>query len=48
MNLWSYLFRLTCDEATADDLLQKAFFRFLLVLATMTVTLALHTILAEE
>ena len=28
-NLWSYLFRLTADEATADDLLQKAFFRFL-------------------
>src|SRR5688572_11084412 len=28
-NLWSYLFRLTGDEATADDLLQKAFFRFL-------------------
>jgi len=27
--LWSYLFRLTGDEATADDLLQKAFFRFL-------------------
>jgi RNA polymerase sigma-70 factor, ECF subfamily len=28
-SLWSYLFRLTGDEATADDLLQKAFFRFL-------------------
>jgi RNA polymerase sigma-70 factor, ECF subfamily len=28
-SLWSYLFRLTADEATADDLLQKAFFRFL-------------------
>jgi RNA polymerase sigma-70 factor, ECF subfamily len=27
--LWSYLFRLTGDEAAADDLLQKAFFRFL-------------------
>lgn len=27
--LWSYLFRLTGDEATADDLLQKAFFRYL-------------------
>jgi RNA polymerase sigma-70 factor (ECF subfamily) len=27
--LWSYLFRLTGDAATADDLLQKAFFRFL-------------------
>jgi len=28
-NLWSYLFRMTGDESTADDLLQKAFFRFL-------------------
>jgi RNA polymerase sigma-70 factor (ECF subfamily) len=28
-SLWSYLFRLTGDEAAADDLLQKAFFRFL-------------------
>ena len=28
-SLWSYLFRLTGDEATADDLLQKAYFRFL-------------------
>ena len=28
-SLWSYLFRLTGDEATADDLLQKAFFRYL-------------------
>ena len=27
--LWSYLFRLTGDEAIADDLLQKTFFRFL-------------------
>ena len=27
--LWSYLFRLTGNEAAADDLLQKAFFRFL-------------------
>ncbi|HEX8172776.1 MAG TPA: RNA polymerase sigma factor [Thermoanaerobaculia bacterium] len=27
--LWSYLFRLTGDEAVADDLLQKAFFRLL-------------------
>lgn len=27
--LWSYLFRLTADEASADDLLQKTFFRFL-------------------
>ena len=27
--LWSYLYRLTGDEAAADDLLQKAFFRFL-------------------
>jgi RNA polymerase sigma-70 factor (ECF subfamily) len=28
-SLWSYLFRLTGDEAAADDLLQKAFFRYL-------------------
>lgn len=28
-SLWSYLFRLTGEEAAADDLLQKAFFRFL-------------------
>jgi RNA polymerase sigma-70 factor (ECF subfamily) len=28
-NLWSYLYRMTGDESTADDLLQKAFFRFL-------------------
>jgi RNA polymerase sigma-70 factor, ECF subfamily len=28
-SLWSYLFRLTGDEAAADDLLQKTFFRFL-------------------
>jgi RNA polymerase sigma-70 factor (ECF subfamily) len=27
--LWSYLYRLTGNEATADDLLQKAFFRYL-------------------
>lgn len=27
--LWSYIFRLTGDPAAADDLLQKAFFRFL-------------------
>ena len=27
--LWSYLFRLTGDEALSDDLLQKTFFRFL-------------------
>jgi len=27
--LWSYLFRLTGNEAVADDLLQKSFFRFL-------------------
>jgi RNA polymerase sigma-70 factor, ECF subfamily len=27
--LWSYIYRLTGDPATADDLLQKAFFRFL-------------------
>lgn len=28
-SLWSYLYRLAGDEATADDLLQKAFFRYL-------------------
>ena len=28
-SLWSYLFRMTGDAATADDLLQKAFFRFI-------------------
>jgi len=28
-SLWSYLFRLTGDSAAADDLMQKAFFRFL-------------------
>ena len=28
-SLWSYIYRLTGDPATADDLLQKAFFRFL-------------------
>src|SRR5712691_4648799 len=28
-SLWSYLHRLTGDAATADDLLQKTFFRFL-------------------
>ena len=27
-SLWSYLFRLTGDASAADDLLQKAFFRF--------------------
>ena len=27
--LWSYIHRLTGNAATADDLLQKAFFRFL-------------------
>jgi RNA polymerase sigma-70 factor (ECF subfamily) len=27
--LWSYLFRLTGDSSAADDLMQKAFFRFL-------------------
>ena len=27
--LWSYLYRMTGEAATADDLLQKAFFRFL-------------------
>ncbi len=30
-SLWSYLFRLTGDEAAADDLVQKAFFRLLRV-----------------
>jgi RNA polymerase sigma-70 factor, ECF subfamily len=28
-SLWSYLFRLTGDAAVSDDLLQKAFFRYL-------------------
>jgi RNA polymerase sigma-70 factor (ECF subfamily) len=28
-SLWSYLYRLAGDEATADDLLQKTFFRYL-------------------
>ena len=28
-SLWSYLYRLTGDAAAADDLVQKAFFRFL-------------------
>jgi RNA polymerase sigma-70 factor, ECF subfamily len=28
-SLWSYLYRLTGDAAASDDLLQKAFFRFL-------------------
>ncbi|HET7433348.1 MAG TPA: sigma-70 family RNA polymerase sigma factor [Thermoanaerobaculia bacterium] len=28
-SLWSYLYRLTGDGAAADDLLQKAFFRFI-------------------
>ena len=28
-SLWSYLYRMTGNEAVADDLLQKAFFRFL-------------------
>src|SRR6185369_15886119 len=27
--LWSYIYRLTGNPATADDLLQKSFFRFL-------------------
>lgn len=27
--LWSYLFRMTGDQAVADDLLQKTFYRFL-------------------
>lgn len=34
-SLWSYLFRLTGDAAAADDLLQKAFFRFLSVNPTL-------------
>jgi RNA polymerase sigma-70 factor (ECF subfamily) len=28
-SLWAYIYRLTGDAATADDLLQKTFFRFL-------------------
>jgi RNA polymerase sigma-70 factor (ECF subfamily) len=28
-SLWSYLFRMTGDEATSDDLLQKTFMRYL-------------------
>lgn len=28
-SIWSYIYRLTGDPATADDLLQKTFFRFL-------------------
>jgi RNA polymerase sigma-70 factor (ECF subfamily) len=28
-SLWSYIYRLTGDPSTADDLLQKAFYRFL-------------------
>jgi RNA polymerase sigma-70 factor (ECF subfamily) len=28
-SLWSYIYRLTGDPAASDDLLQKAFFRFL-------------------
>src|SRR5713226_9944072 len=27
--IWSYIFRMTADAATADDLMQKTFFRFL-------------------
>src|SRR5215813_3345636 len=27
--IWSYIYRLTGDAATADDLMQKTFFRFL-------------------
>src|SRR5437868_15366034 len=27
--VWSYIFRMTGDPSTADDLLQKTFFRFL-------------------
>src|SRR4051812_18681052 len=27
--IWSYIYRMTGDAATADDLLQKTFFRFL-------------------
>ena len=32
--LWSYLYRLTGDPSTADDLLQKAYFRFLRAVTT--------------
>src|SRR5688572_9929768 len=35
-SLWSYLYRLTGDPAAADDLLQKAFFRFLRANPTLT------------
>jgi RNA polymerase sigma-70 factor (ECF subfamily) len=28
-SVWAYIYRLTGDSATADDLLQKSFFRFL-------------------
>src|SRR3954471_18874417 len=28
-SLWSYIYRLTSDASTADDLLQKTFFRFI-------------------
>jgi len=27
--IWSYIYRMTGDSATADDLMQKTFFRFL-------------------
>src|SRR5438067_13864110 len=27
--IWSYIYRMTGDAATADDLMQKTFFRFL-------------------
>src|SRR5213080_2603622 len=34
--LWSYIYRLTGDASTADDLLQKTFFRFLRSNPTLT------------
>ena len=35
-SLWSYIYRLTGDASTADDLLQKTFFRFLRSNPTLT------------
>ena len=35
-NLWGYVYRLTGDPATADDLVQKAFFNFLRASATFS------------
>jgi RNA polymerase sigma-70 factor (ECF subfamily) len=34
--LWAYVYRLTSDAAAADDIVQKAFFRFLRANATFT------------